>query len=217
MVTHAATANAEPAPMPIWSPPTVDGPRVGKHRDEQQARTATATDIDAAYARGHAEGLAAGQQALRQRMQEAQQCVTSLHAVLNNLQGALRQVDEAVSQQLTELAVMIARHLLRRELRADPTQVIAIVRETVALLPITQANIKVHLHPGDAEIVRTYLAEPQVECSWRIVEDPMQSRGGCRVSTDSSLIDARIEARINAIAGHLLGDERSEPRQEEPP
>ena len=52
----------------------------------------------------------------------------------------------------------IAKHLVRRELKIDPTQVIGIIRHTVSLLPLAARNIKIHLHPDDAAIVREKLA-----------------------------------------------------------
>jgi flagellar biosynthesis/type III secretory pathway protein FliH len=33
-------------------------------------------------------------------------------------------------------------------------------------------------------------------------------RGDCRVETESSYIDASIEARLSAIAANMLGDDR---------
>ena len=59
-----------------------------------------------------------------------------------------------------QLAVTIARQLVRRELRIDPAQVIAIIRETVALLPAAARDVRVHLHPEDAAVVREKLATP---------------------------------------------------------
>jgi flagellar assembly protein FliH len=43
----------------------------------------------------------------------------------------------------------------------------------------------------------------------QIVADPLQTRGGCRVLTDTSQIDASVEARLNAVIAHVLGGERS--------
>ena len=34
------------------------------------------------------------------------------------------------------------------------------------------------------------------------------SRGGCRVSTDTSRIDATVENRVNAVIAEVLGGER---------
>jgi flagellar assembly protein FliH len=67
----------------------------------------------------------------------------------------------------------------------------------------------VHLHPEDAMVVREKLATPGQDRAWTIVEDPVMTRGGCRVMTDTAQIDARLETRIGAVISSVLGDERT--------
>ena len=42
-----------------------------------------------------------------------------------------------------------------------------------------------------------------------MVEDPTLSRGGCLVRSENSQIDARVESRVHAIVGSMLGEERA--------
>jgi flagellar assembly protein FliH len=193
-----------------WLPPAVDGPRAGRR---QRPTLNELNDIeriawDEGYATGQSAGLAAGEQEMKRRHDELAQRAMQFEAVLKTLSEPLRQLDEEVESQLVSLAVTIAKHVVRRELRLDPTQVIAVVRETVGLLPLAQRNVRVHLHPLDAALVREKLSEPQTERAWTLVEDPVMSRGGCRVSTDTAQIDARLEARLATVINHLLGDGR---------
>ena len=46
------------------------------------------------------------------------------------------------------------------------------------------------------------------ELRWKVIEDPMISRGGCKISSENSRIDATVEGRLNRIINTLLGDER---------
>jgi flagellar assembly protein FliH len=101
---------------------------------------------------------------------------------------------------------------VRRELKAQPEEIIAVVRETVALLPVGARAVRVHLHPEDAELVRSRLAAASGERAWNLVEDPMLARGGCRVSSDNSSIDATLEQRLGAVIAAMLGDERGAAR-----
>ena len=66
------------------------------------------------------------------------------------------------------LALTVGKQLARRELRVDPTQVIAIIRESLAELPTATREIRVHLHPEDAAIVRERLTAPSNERAWSI-------------------------------------------------
>ena len=102
----------------------------------------------------------------------------------------------------------VVKQLFRREIKMEPTHVIGVVREAIQMLPAASRNVAVHLHPDDAELVRETLSSVDGERAWSIVEDPLISRGGCTVTTDSSQIDARAETRVNAIVNAISGDER---------
>ena len=132
-----------------------------------------------------------------------------MSAILNSFTRPLEQLDQGVEDELVFLAMATARHLVRRELKTDPSHVIAAVRQAVELLPISTQNIKVLLHPEDATLVRESLSvNNDDEQRWKIVEDPMISRGGCHVETEYSRIDATVETRINSVIAQVLGDER---------
>ena len=45
----------------------------------------------------------------------------------------------------------------------------------------------------------------------------MMTRGGCRVTTETAQIDARLETRINAVMAAMLGDERASRGSEDAP
>ena len=124
----------------------------------------------------------------------------------------LRVLDAEVEQSLLTLAVAIASHLTRRTLRAEPEQLIPIVRECLQQLPLGAREVRVRLHPEDAAVVREKLAAPAGEGAWRLVEDPMLTRGGCLIDSEHSRLDARLESRINALIAHALGDERAAAR-----
>lgn len=195
-----------------WDLPSVTGRSV-------QARRAGKTvgeleDVEQrayqeAYAKGHEEGLAAARAQTQQTIDALQNQVARLDAMFGTLSRPLQEMDAQVEDQLSRLALTVARQLVRRELRIDPAQVIAIIRETVALLPAAARDVRVHLHPEDAAIVREKLASPSGERAWTIVEDPVMTRGGCRVTTDTAQIDARLETRINAVLAAMFGEERS--------
>jgi flagellar assembly protein FliH len=201
---------------PRWQPPQVAGPVINRRRDPTAAvrDPNIAAGFDQGFADGHAAGLAAGHAELEVAIAEAQARVTRLDTVLSFLARPLAELDTEVERELVTLALAVAKQLVRRELRTDPAQVIAIIRETVGLLPAAARDVRVHLHPEDAAVVRERLAAPSADRAWTIVEDPILGRGGCRVTTDTASIDARLESRIAAVAGAVFGDERSGGRED---
>ena len=68
--------------------------------------------------------------------------------------------------------------------------------------------ISVWLHPEDAELVREAVFLGEHDQQWQIVEDPVIQRGGCRIHTDTSQIDATLDSRLNSLIAPLLAGER---------
>ncbi|HKU15512.1 MAG TPA: FliH/SctL family protein [Steroidobacteraceae bacterium] len=194
--------------LPTVAGKTVQGRRAGKtvsELEEVDQRT-----HKEAYAKGHAAGVAAARAESQQALDQLKNQVASIDKMVAAIAQPFADLDAQVEEQLVQLSVTIARQLVRRELRMDPAQVIAIVRETVALLPAATRDVRVHLHPDDAAVVREKLAMPSADRAWTIVEDPVMTRGGCRVTTDTAHIDQRLETRIQGIMAAILGEERSD-------
>jgi flagellar assembly protein FliH len=205
-----------------WDLPSVSGTPVQARRPGKTVSELEEVErraYEEAFAKGREAGLAAGRAAGKaeydQAVAKANAQAAQLEKVLNSLARPLEDIDEQVETELVNLALTVARQLVRRELRIDPSQVIAIVREAVGLLPASARDVRVHLHPEDAAVVRERLAAPAGERAWTIVEDPVTTRGGCRVTTDTALIDARLETRMQAVINEVLGDERSASRSGE--
>jgi len=124
------------------------------------------------------------------------------------LNEPLLALDEQVEQELVALAVTLARQLIRRELRTDPGQIVAVVRKALAILPSNARKVSLCLHPADAELVRVAMSLDEGGQRWKIVEDPLLTRGGCRVTTETSAVDASVEKRLAAAIAKAFGGER---------
>jgi flagellar assembly protein FliH len=199
----------EAAAAARWDLPAVEGPLVQRRGAGVNVMHLEAVERDAweqGLAAGQAEGVKRGEAELAKRISQVNTHAAALEAILNTLAKPLEQLDAAVESELTRLTLIIAKHLVRRELRIDPTQIIGIIRHTVGLLPIATRDIKVHLHPDDAAIVREKLATPAGEREWILLEDPLLARGGCRITTATSSIDARLESRVAEAVNSLLGE-----------
>ena len=157
------------------------------------------------FGTGSREGYADGQARAAQDIEA--RCAT-LAAITAQLATPLATLDEEMVTSVAELALLIARHLVRRELKTAPGEVIGVVRETMRLLPIASRGTTLHLNPDDAELVRSALAIDSDGIRWRVEADPLIARGGCIVETETSRIDATVEARLAAIASKMFGGER---------
>jgi flagellar assembly protein FliH len=202
-----------------WDLPSVEGaplPRPGAKGVNVMHLTLVEREAwQHGYKDGHVEGVRKGEAELAKRIAEVDVKLAALDAIMGTLARPLDELDATIETELTRLALAIAKHLVRRELKIDPTQIIGIIRHSLSLLPLAARNIRIHLHPDDAAIVRERLARATGEQEWQLAEDPLMARGGCRLTTDNSSVDARFESSIAAVMSGLLGDDRSERPQGE--
>ena len=162
--------------------------------------------------RGYQAGLSAGRAELQKSNDALAAQVARLDGILNQLSRPLAILEAEVEQQLVLLALAVGKQLARRELKADPGQIAALIREAVGRLPAAARDVRVHLHPEDAAAIAERLASAGRERAWTVVEDPTLTRGGCLVRSENSQIDARVESRVNAMVSSMLGEERASAR-----
>ena len=172
-------------------------------------RPVTARQLEEIQEQARQEGFQQGLQEGREKGREELLCqVRYLEQILKTLEKPLDELDDSVEQQLAQLAMLVARQLVRRELKIDPQQVVGVVRDALAVLPVAARDVQLALHPEDAGIVREALSLHEGGQAIRIVEDPVQSRGGCRVITRTSQVDATVETRLNSVIADVLGGQR---------
>ena len=197
---------AAAAAAQVYSLPKVDGPIIGRRVSEKEKAEAERTQ----FAKGYEDGLAAGRREIDAQLAKLRSRLTQLDAIMASLARPFEDLDAEVEQQLTLLALTVGKQMVRRELKTDPAQVIGVIRECVGRLPAAARDVRVKLHPQDAAVVRELLAtNPGTERAWNVVEDPALTRGGCIVLSESSQIDARLDARMNTVVAAAFGDERA--------
>jgi flagellar assembly protein FliH len=157
---------------------------------------------------GHREGLEEGRDQIRERLGR-------LDELLVALDRPFEQLDQQVEREVVALVISMVRQLIRREVKLDPGQIVGVVREALGILPLNARNIRVVLHPDDAGLVREAYTLGEHDQQWQIVEDPVIQRGGCRIHTDTSQIDATLDSRLNSLIAPLLAGERQQDASEE--
>ena len=186
-----------------WQAPQFEQSTVGDSRlrtNRQQDRIEQDA-FEQGFNQGYSEGM-------KQAQIDASENLNYLRSLITVLATPLHELDKQLVDELVDLAMAVARQIIRRELKTSPGEIVAVVKEAVSLLPVTAGDVSLELHPEDAALVRNALLPPDADAPWQITEDPLLSRGGCRVSTHTSRIDASVESRINAAIAAVLGDER---------
>jgi flagellar assembly protein FliH len=152
---------------------------------QQQAR-------NEGFQAGHAEGLQRGLEENRRL------------AELIDIFG--QQMDEQVARELLDLSLDIARQVLQQALKVNPELLLGVVREAIGTLPHVNQGAHLILHPDDAELIRERMGEQLTHSGWKIFEDARIERGGARLETANSQIDASLETRWKRVVAALGQD-----------
>jgi flagellar assembly protein FliH len=203
-----------------WSLPDVRGPVVAPRGRTPSVAALVEAEREAwrqGFERGRAEGRSAVEAAQAAQTARLDELAARLASLCDQLARPIETLDDEVARQLARLALQVGAQLARRELAADPAQVIAIIREAVGLLPLGAREVRVYVHPADGEAIRPRLAAGSGERAWTLLDDPVMARGGCRVATEHSSIDARLENRLATIVAAVLGEERGAGRAVDAP
>jgi flagellar assembly protein FliH len=201
-----------------WELPNMT-PREARGREEEVAAPPpmTAEQIEAIQQAAYQEGYELGRKEGREAgAAEVRGQAQRLRQIVHGLAQPLEELDKRLEEELVELALAVARQIVRRELQAQPGEVVAVVREALTALPSTATKVKLHLHPEDAALVRETLSLADDDGRpWKVVEEPVLTRGGCRVTSTHSRIDATVEKRLNAVIAQLFGGERASDRDDQ--
>lgn len=154
---------------------------------------------DEGFQQGHEAGLKAGETDI---LQQAQQW----KALIDSLNNPLKSVDSIVEQDLLSMISLLVRQMVYHELEQKPEMVLTAVREALAVLPVSDRQLKVYLNPEDMELVKNGLKLDE-DNGWQWYEDPLVSRGGAKLVTADTTIDATVETRLNNLISRLLSQE----------
>ena len=211
----------EEAEVTQWQPPHVR--RRGEGPLDESPGLLTAAQLDEirsaaqaeGFEQGRKEGLAYGHgEGLEEGRGEVRAKLERLDEILQVLDKPFEQLDQQVENEIVTLVISMVRQLIRREVKLDPGQIVGVVREALGILPISSRNIRVVLHPEDAELVREAYVLGEHDQKWQIIEDPVIQRGGCRIHTDTSQIDATLDSRLSSLIAPLLAGERLQDSEE---
>jgi flagellar assembly protein FliH len=155
-------------------------------------------------AEGYAEGRALGhEEGLAEGRAESAEELERLRAIADAFAQAVARADETIAGEVLDLALHLARGMVRTAFDVKPELVIPVVREAIEYLPVLQQPALLALNPQDAPIVRAGIGEELEKGGWRVVEDPGVGRGGCKIDTASNQIDAQASLRWQRLTQAL--------------
>lgn len=104
-------------------------------------------------------------------------------------------MQQELAQGVLELAREIARHVVRRELQADPMALQPVIAEALGSLVADGRPVVVRLHPGDAQALGPALNSAFAATAIQWIADAAVAPGGCLIEQAGTVIDGQLEKR----------------------
>lgn len=180
----------------------------GPYMDQELSVSSSQSSYHDELKKGYEEGL-------KKAQQEISEYKSSFESVVNSIENSVKIFDDEVVEAVNELAVSISKQIIRRELQTNSEQVVSVVKEAIKLLPLDNSRLIIHLNPSDISAMQKVFNQDDIVNSYSLVEDPSVQRGGCKLATDDSIIDATIDSQIAQIAASILGSQRNVDRSNE--
>jgi flagellar assembly protein FliH len=175
---------------------------VGRDTGEAAARA----EIERVREQAYRDGVAAGHKEARALVEQQRADLEALIAGVNEL---MQNFEQTLANDVLSIGLELTKLIVRQSLRINPEIVLPVVREAIANLPGIAEQTVIALHPADAELFRKLSeGEPALAAlPWKVVEDAQIERGGCRLETPSTEIDATLETRWRRVIASLGRDD----------
>ena len=133
----------------------------------------------------------------------------ALKALIASMNEVMQDFEQSLANDVLSMSLELAKLIIRQSLRVKPEAIIAVVREAVESLPGVSDQTVLLVHPADAVLIRMVAENDRAlgELPWKIVEDEHIERGGCRLETPTTEVDATLETRWRRVLAALGRDD----------
>jgi len=152
------------------------------------------------FERGRTQGHNEGQAAERRVKAEDASKVATL---INALREHFGELEATGGDAVLDLAIMIARQVVRREIAINRDALLPVAREAVSMIIDQHAHPRVFLNPEDFANLRADFEADGLFKGCRFIADARIARGGCRVETAQGDVDATLATRWERVLASL--------------
>jgi flagellar assembly protein FliH len=176
--------------------------------EAEQAAALREQELQEAYMAGIEAGRAEGEAAARE---ELDPIGAALLQALADVRGGEQRWLGTLQENVAALATAIARHVIGREIAADPSSVAELVQQAVAEYPLDEP-LTARVAPQDVAALKATFAElsaahapatttPVREIRW--VADAHVARGGVLVEGRERIVDGRVDTALERVYRRL--------------
>lgn len=145
------------------------------------------------------QGLAAGEAAALQRMQQKLDPVLNgLNAMIAELASSRKRLRAEAEDDAMKLAIAIARRVLYRELSTDPEAILGLVKAAFGKLNARETH-RLRVSPADAAAIQEHRAKLQLPPALEIASDGSLTPGSAIFETSRGDLDASVDTQLAEI------------------
>ena len=195
MTTSSPEATVNP-----WSPPNLgETETVTVASIRSTLESARQKGYDEGFERGHAEGVA-----------KAQAITADIEQLLTAMVEPFAKQEETLFREQCLVISRIATAVIERELQLEPATIEQALSSALEVVKNEPQPLEIEINASDLERLETVAPDLLQGKSWRVETDDDLMPGGCRIKVGDSIIDASIEARLQAAIREALGLELPE-------
>ncbi len=162
--------------------------------------------FEQAYQEGFEKGLQEGRAKGQQEISASAQKLTQIAAAMAQ---PYAEIDESAEAEFINLALALAKQVIKQELQTQPEAIAGIVHQALSTLSNVTSDVIVSINPEDAVILKQEDQNFGELANVTFKEDVSIARGGCRVQSSASRVDATIEKQFEQLT-QQISDEESE-------
>ncbi len=188
--SEVASADGERGPQRSDRPPSIRAPSYRPSRPSNARISMSPSQLEAIISER------AAQRARTELLEGGKSLLTD---AIESLDQAKRDLLYGAEPRLIELAILVARRVIGRELKTQPELVADLVREGIDAL---SSREKVRIHLGTGFAMMAVMVSEQLAARGIVAEitvDAKLPEHGCIVETDIGRVDESIAVRIDAL------------------
>ncbi len=164
-------------------------------------------EVQHAYDKGFDDARQMTRKTFEIELEKREHWIRSIDKLLTNLRAKFVNELKKLEQNLVPLAIMVAEHILQREVTAHSEIVIEQAKKAIQAIH-NDMVFKIHLHPYTLEILKnvksSLVADNSKLENTLIVSNDEVDPGSCIIETSSGIIDASFKAQLEKIKNSLL-------------
>lgn len=158
----------------------------------------------AGFSDGYKQGMKSAELQMQQQLDQ-------LSSMVNTLAAPVRCVSEEVAKEMLDLAIDIARSILKNELQLNPDLLVTFVKEAVERLPDSPERTQIAVNPQDLQLLNELNEQAEtasntnaalLDIEW--MEDAGLARGKFIVSSGTSRIHGGIDEMLTRVCAGSL-------------